>query len=260
MIYYEKRNDMRMHFNLLIELIKSDLKTRYKNTVLGFLWVLFEPLFIMSVLYIVFSKFMRFQMDYYALYLLSGITAWRLFVNATGAGMQSFYRNREMVLKVKLPRMLIPLSAVLSGAFTAFFEFFIYIMIFIIFKHTFTPVLLLFIPFLIMFTAMIAGISIILSVLYVLFRDIKPAWEILVQVLFFLCPIFYPLTLIPMRYYDAYLLNPIAVYIMGFHDILYYSRIPDTTILINSILFTAIILIISVIFFIYAEKRMVKNI
>lgn len=251
---------MKNTYNLLIELIKSDLKTKYKNTLLGFLWMLFEPLVIMTVLYIVFSKFMRFQMEFYALYLLSGITAWRLFVNATSSGMVSLYRNREMVLKVRLPRMLLPISVVMSNSLTAFFEFIIYILLFILMKKAFDPVMLLFIPFMLLYVIMITGISFILSVTYVFFKDIKPGWDILIQVLFFLCPIFYPLSIIPMKYFDIYLLNPIAVFIMGFHDILYYNTVPDITILVNSTLFTALTLMISVIFFIFMEKRMVKSI
>ena len=131
--------------NLLIELIKSDLKSKYKNTLLGFLWILFEPLFIMIILYLVFNKFIRFQMDNYPLFILSGVIIWRFFINTTNQSIFVFYRNREMILKVKIPRLLLPFSIVFSNLIITFFEYIIYFIIFLFtgMKLSWTMVLIL---------------------------------------------------------------------------------------------------------------------
>lgn len=249
-----------MYIDILTELVKSDLKTKYKNAVLGFMWIVFEPFFIMLILYLVFNKFIRFDMPYYALYLLSGITVWRIFVNSTTSGLTSLYRNRDLILKVNIPRMLIPLSSVVTGMLTGVCELLLYIVFYAVIKHTLHAEFLLLIPFLAVLLLFLAGIVNILSVIYVFFRDIKPAWDILVQALFFLCPIFYPLTLIPLRYMGYYLLNPVAVFVIGFHSILYEHSVPDMTVIINSLFFAVVFFLISIIFFRICERNMVKSI
>lgn len=251
-----------MKFNylyLLSELVKSDVKTKYKNTFLGLLWVVFEPFFIMLILYLVFNRFIRFQMDYYPLYLLSGITAWRFFVNSTSGGMFAFQRNREMVLKVRLPRLLLPLSVVASNLYITFFEFCIYFIFFIVFTHRFSPIMLLIFPFLLIYSVFVFGVTVMLSLVYVFFRDIKPGWDILIQGLFFLCPIFYPMDIIPYKYITFYLVNPVAVFIMGFQDILYLNRMPDLTIIINSSFYAVLMLVLAGASFSILENRMVKR-
>ncbi len=214
----------------------------------------------MIILYIVFNKFIRFDMEYYALYLLSGITTWRFFVNSTSSGIFAFYKNREIVLKVKMPRLLLPVSIVMTNFIITIFEYIIYFVIFFILKGNLSIVMLIIIPFLILYLIFIFGISLILSLIYVFFKDIKPAWEISIQVLFFLSPIFYPFYIIPMKYMGLYLLNPLAVFIMAFHDILYNNVVPDLTVIINSSFFAVVSFIIGITFFGLIEKRMVKSI
>ena len=246
--------------NLLIELIKSDLKSKYKNTLLGFLWILFEPLFIMIILYLVFNKFIRFQIDNYPLFILSGVTIWRFFINTTNQSIFVFYRNREMILKVKIPRLLLPFSIVFSNLIITFFEYIIYFIIFLFTGMKLSWTMVLFFPYLILFAFFTAGVSIMLALIYPFFRDIKPGWEIFSQALFFLCPIFYPFTLVPYRFIHLYLLNPMAVFILGIQNILYFRVITETYIIINSVFFALTFFIISILFFITNEEKMVKSI
>lgn len=249
-----------MYTDILIELVKSDLKTKYKNAFLGFLWIIFEPFFIMLILYLVFNRFIRFDMPDYPLYLLSGITAWRIFVNSTSSGLTSLYRNRDLILKVNIPRMLIPLSSVVSAMLTGIFELLLYLVFYLIVRHTLHVEFLIIIPYLIIMLLMLAGVANILAVVYVFFRDIKPAWDILIQALFFLCPIFYPLSLIPVKYSGYYQLNPMALFIMGFHSILYEHSVPNMTIIIGTVFYAAVFFLISIIVFKAAERRMVKSV
>lgn len=248
------------NFDLLFELVKSDLKTKYKNTLLGFLWILFEPLFIMIILYFVFNRFMRFQMDNYPLFLLAGITLWRFFLNTTSQSIFVFYRNREMMLKVKIPRLLLPFAIVISNLVICIFEYVIYLIIFVAVKKTFLPIQLLFIPYILLFGIFTSGVSIILSMIYPFFRDIKPGWDIFSQGLFFLCPIFYPFEIVPYKYIHFYLMNPVAVFVLGIQDIMYSGKIIDSTIIVNSIFFSATVFIIAIFMFMILEERIVKSI
>ncbi len=248
-----------INFDLVVELIKSDLKTKYKNSILGFLWIIFEPLFLMFIIYIVFNRFMRFNMKNYPLFILSGTTLWRFFVNTTSQSLHLFYRNRELVLKVKIDRLILPLSLVISNLIITFFEYLIYIIFYIIVTKSFPLVFLSFIPYIIVFSFFLFGLSTILSVTYVFFRDIKAGWDILVQALFFLCPIFYPFEYVPYNFIHIYLLNPVAVYIIGVQNILFYSTFPDTTVMINSLFFSIIFSLFGYLFFNIFEDRMVKS-
>jgi len=244
----------------LLELIKSDLKSKYKNTILGFLWILFEPLFIMVILYLVFNKFIRFQMDHYPMFILAGVTIWRFFINTTSQSIFIFYRNREMILKVRIPRLLLPFSVVLSNLVITFCEYIIYFILFFITGMKFSWTMLLFFPYLLLFALFTAGVSIILALIYPFFRDIKPGWEIFSQALFFLCPIFYPFEIVPYRFIHLYLLNPVAVFVLGVHDMLYYGVITDTTILVNSVFFALTFFIVGIFLFMINEEKMVKSI
>jgi ABC-type polysaccharide/polyol phosphate export permease len=248
------------HINLLAELIKSDLKSKYKNTILGFLWVLFEPLFMMIILYIVFNRFIRFQMDNYPMYILSGVTLWRFFINTTSQSIFIFYRNREMILKVRIPRLLLPFSIVLSNLVITFFEYIIYFILFLLAGMHISWTMLFFLPYLLLFAFFTAGVSLILALIYPFFKDVKPGWEIFSQALFFLCPIFYPFEIVPYKFIHVYLLNPVAVFILGVHDMLYAGVITDSTIIVNSVFFSATVFIVSVLVFMMNEEKMVKSI
>lgn len=248
-----------LNFDLIVELIKSDLKTKYKNSLLGFFWIIFEPLFLMIIIYIVFNRFMRFNMRNYPLFILSGTTLWRFFVNTTTQSLQLFNRYRELVLKVKIERLILPLSLVISNLIIVFFEYIIYIIFYTIINKSFPLIFLFFIPYLIVFSFFLFGLSTILSVIYVFFRDVKAGWEILVQALFFLCPIFYPFELVPYNFIHLYLLNPVSVYVIGIQNILFYSNIPDITVTINSIFFSIIFTLFGYLIFNIYEDRMVKS-
>jgi len=248
------------HFNLLFELIKSDLKSKYKNTLLGFFWILFEPLFLMIILYVVFNKFIKFQMDNYPLFILSGVTMWRFFINTTNQAIFIFYRNRELILKVRIPRLLLPFSMILSNLVITLFEYAIYFILFMAAGMKLTWTMLLFFPYLLLFALFTAGISLMLALVYPFFRDVKPGWEIFSQALFFLCPIFYPFEVVPYRFIHLYLMNPVAVFILGVHDLVYSGVIADSTIIVNSVFFSVTFFLVGIILFMMNEERMVKSI
>lgn len=248
-----------INLDLIVEFIKSDLKTKYKNSLLGFFWIIFEPLFLMIIIYIVFNRFMRFNMKNYPLFILAGTTLWRFFVNTTTQSLQLFHRNRELILKVKIERLILPLSLVISNLIIVFFEYVIYIIFYIVINKSFPFISLFFIPYIIIFSFFLFGISTILSIIYVFFKDVKAGWEILVQALFFLCPVFYPFELVPYNFIHLYLINPVAVYVIGIQNILFYSNLPDVTVTINSIFFAIIFVLIGYLIFNIYEDRMVKS-
>jgi len=209
---------MKNNLHLLWVLTKTDFKMRYHGSVLGYLWALLKPFLIFGVLYVVFSVLMRWDVENYQLYLLLGLMLWNFFAEATMAGLSSLLSKGEIIKKVYFPRILIVIASTLS----AFMNLVLNMVIFLFFcllngfdLHFMMVFLLL---YLIVAYVLALGVSLLLSVLQVKYRDISQIWEVLLQAGFFLTPIFYPLTLVPDKYMFYMFLNPMT-------GVIQYSRI-----------------------------------
>jgi ABC-type polysaccharide/polyol phosphate export permease len=165
-----------------------------------------------------------------------------------------------MILKVRIPRLLLPFSIVLSNLVITFFEYIVYFILFLLAGMHLSWTMLFFLPYLLLFAFFTAGVSLLLALIYPFFKDVKPGWEIFSQALFFLCPIFYPFEIVPYKFIHVYLLNPVAVFILGVHEMLYAGVITDSTIILNSVFFSVIVFIVSVLVFLMNEEKMVKSI
>ncbi len=216
-------NDYR---ELVAILVISDLKVRYKNSVIGFAWSMLNPLFIMLILLVVFSNFMRFDVENYALFLLLGLVLWRFFANGTNSAMSSITGRANLVKKVYFPREVLVLSSVLSRLVSAILELFVFFVLFMFLYGKMHWTLLL-LPLLILLQCiLIFGLGLGLAGLYVFYRDCSQIWEILLQGGFFLTPIFYPVSIVPEKYLQYYMLNPMAMLLEMTKDIVMRGVVP----------------------------------
>lgn len=186
--------DLRRFAELTLTLARTEFKLRYFGSVLGYVWSLVRPLLFFGVILLVFSKIFHFKgtIKHYPVYLLTGIVLWTYFGEAT-AGCVSCLVDREGLLrKIRFPRMVIPLSVSLTALFNLGMNF-IAVVVFAI-ASGIRPRLswLELIPIALGFVVLATGVGMLLSALYVRFRDIQPIWEVLVQVLFYISPIMYP--------------------------------------------------------------------
>lgn len=211
---------------LIKNLVMSDLKAKYANSVMGFAWSMLTPLLMMLIMYFVFNNVFRFTQEHYALYLLIGITGWRFFANGTSTAMVSITGKSSLVTKIYIPREILTLSVVISAFISSFLEFLVLIPLLLIFGATFSLKILLF-PFLqIIYFMIIYGLALMLASLYVYHRDLGHIWEVILQIGFFLSPIVYPVSLIPETYKFYYMLNPITRLIEMYRDVLLFDSIP----------------------------------
>jgi ABC-2 type transport system permease protein len=185
--------DARRFLHLARTLAITDWKLRFFGSVLGYLWQLMRPLMLFGVLYVVFTHVFRFgDVPNYPAVLLMNIVLFTFFAEATNGAVASVVDRENLVRKIQFPRMVIPVSVVL----TAFFNFcvnFVAVLIFIIARGT--PISLSWlwlIPLLAILAFFCTGVAMILSALYVRYRDMKPIWEVVTQALFYLTPIIYP--------------------------------------------------------------------
>jgi len=207
---YNKRNRV-----LLKELIKTDFKLRYQGSVLGYLWAVLRPMLMFLILYIVFSKFLRFGADipHYPVYLLTGTVLWSFFTECTAQGIHSIVMRGDLIRKISFPKWII----VISTTATALINLAINIGVIVIFAlaNGVTPSWSwLLVPLSIVeLYALSLGISFLFGAINVKFRDIGSIWEVLVQALFYAVPIIYPVSMVADTSILAariILLNPIA--------------------------------------------------
>ncbi len=197
---------------LVREIAITDFKLKYQGLALGYLWSLAKPLMLFAVLYFVFTRLIRLGNDvpHYAAYLLIGVVLWSYFVESTLLAMVSIVDRGDLIRKVYFPRLAIPMATSLSSLIT----FAINLVVafgFIIFSGVgFQLTLPLFVLLLLELYVLSLGSSLLLAALYVRFRDLKPIWEVGLQLLFYATPIIYPLTLVPKRFAAIMSLNPMA--------------------------------------------------
>ncbi|HXV06111.1 MAG TPA: ABC transporter permease [Solirubrobacterales bacterium] len=193
----------------------TEFKRVYFGTILGYLWSLVRPLMLFGVLLFVFTHVFRVgsdQVEHYPVMLLIGIVLFTFFQESTNNAVTSVVTQEGVVRKTQFPRLVIPLSTVLTGAFNLGLNFLV-VMVFV-FAFGVDPTwtwLLLPIAFFLFFT-LTAAVSSALSALYVRFRDVAIIWMVVAQVLFYGTPILYPVTAFEDPTTEHLLMiNPLAV-------------------------------------------------
>jgi ABC-2 type transport system permease protein len=205
----------RRFFDLLWLIAATEFKRVYFGTVLGYLWSLIRPLMLFGVLLFVFTRVFRVgsgDVEHYAVMLLLGIVLYTFFQEATTNSVTSVVAQEGVVRKTQFPRLVIPLSTVLTALFNLGLNLLIVIVFLFAFGVDPTWTWLLF-PFAILVLFVLtAAISMALSVLFVRFRDVAIIWTVVAQVLFYATPILYPITFEGSeRFEQLMMINPLAV-------------------------------------------------
>jgi lipopolysaccharide transport system permease protein len=211
---------------LIRNLTVADLKNRYQNTSLGFFWSLLSPLLLAGVLYFVFRHLFGSE-ENFAINLLVGIMAWRFFANGTSSSLGAIVGKASLVTRVYIPRQILALSNALANLISSLLEFVVLLpIIFVLLGYLPLTVLLFPLIHLIYFW-FIYGAGLLLSSLYVYFRDVNQIWEVLVTTLFFCSPIVYPLSIVPAYLMSYYLLNPVTLLIGMYRDVMVAGDLPS---------------------------------
>lgn len=210
---------------LIKNLVISDLKTKYANSVLGFAWSMINPLAMFVVFYLVFSNIFKGEGDFTG-YLLVGIVTWRFFQNGVSYTMGSIVGKPSLVTKIALPREILTLSIALSNMISSLIEFAVLIVLLLVLGNKLYITVLLFPVLHVIYFLIVYGLGLLLSSLYVYYRDMSQIWEVAAQAGFFLSPVVYPLSIIPAEYQSIYLLNPMTALIGMYRDIFIYGTIP----------------------------------
>ncbi len=210
-------NTVRHHENykeLIWMLAKTDFKLRYQGSVLGYIWALLKPLLMFAVLNFVFSSLFSARglgSEYYSLQLLVSLVLFNFFSEGTMAGMNSLLSKSQLVTKIYVPRWTIILASTLNSAMIFLLNLVIVVFFFIL--KGFLPSLGAVIAFALSAVAvyvLIISFAFFTAPLYVRFRDLVLIWEVLLLILFYATPIFYPLQMLPIYIQQVLLANPMA--------------------------------------------------
>ena len=212
---------------LFEELVKRDFKKKYKRTILGFLWSMLSPLMMLGVISFVFSQFFGRTIEYYVLYILAGQIVFAYFSESTNTAMVSLLNNASIFSKINVPKFLF----VLSRNISALINFLLTVVIFFcfVFVYGIKPewtMLLIFYPIvcLIIYNY---GIGLILSALFIFFRDMQYLYSLLLQVIMYGSAIFYSIDMLSKSYQTVFYFNPLYLYITFIRDVVIYNRIPE---------------------------------
>jgi ABC-2 type transport system permease protein len=187
-------DDLRRFVNLTLTLANTDFKLTYFGSVLGYVWSLMQPLLFFGVLDVVFTKIFKVgkNIPHYPVTLLGAIILWTFFLVVTGNCVQCLLGREGLLRKMRFPRLVIPLSVALTALYQLGLNL-IPVFLFAIVSGVQPRLSWLELPLLVIPLAMLAvGAGMILSVLYVRFRDILPIWNITAQILFYGSPVIYP--------------------------------------------------------------------
>jgi ABC-2 type transport system permease protein len=197
----------------------TDFRLRFFGSVLGYLWQVMHPLFLFGVLYVVFTEVVRLGegVRFYPVALLSGIVLFVFLSEATSQSVQSLIEREPIVRKIQFPRLAVPLSIVLTALFRLSLNLLV-VFVFLLVSGGGFMWSWLELPVLIALLVVLAtGLATLLSALFVHFRDIKPIWDVFLQVIFYASPIFYPIDIVKSdTLREALMMNPFAAILQEF--------------------------------------------
>jgi len=193
----------------------SDFKIKYDNSALGYFWSLLKPLLMFGTLYLVFSVFIRWQVDNYKLYLLLGIILWNFLSEVTLNSMILLEAKAPTIKKVYFPRWIIVIASSLTSLMTLLLNIGVFFIFFFVAGARLELKALLLPIYLVELYVVVVGLTLLLCALFPKFRDVHHIWEVFVQLGFWATPIIYPIKIVPEQYHRFIFINPIARIIQG---------------------------------------------
>ena len=246
---------------MIISLVRKDLRGRYKGSVLGFLWTFINPLLQLIVYTIVFSIIMNTSYEQYYLFLFVALVPWMFFSSSVTDGAASILKDKDMVKKIYFPREVLPISTVTSGFVNMILTFIVVFVVVIISGRGLNPLALLCLPVVMIVEYILClGIALIVSSLTVYLRDLQYILGIFVMALQYLTPVMYGVDMVERSSAGKWLvmmfnLNPMTPIIKIYRQIIYYGEVPELGSLLIAVAVGVVFIVVGEILF----KRLQKG-
>lgn len=218
---------------LIEELVTRDIKKKYRRSVLGVLWSILNPLLMMTVTAMVFSTLFRFDIANYPLYLLTGQILFAFYAESTNFAMSSIIENGCLINKIYVPKYLFPLSRVMSSCVNLLFTIPALLIIILVTGHPLSLAMVTFVIPLLLFFFFCMGVGLLLTTMAVYFRDMFHLYGVLLNLLNYATPIFYPENIVPEEYKFLLQMNPLYYFFKAFRQALYEGNFPSGELLLT---------------------------
>lgn len=245
---------------MLKNLVRKDLRTRYKGSFFGFLWTFINPLLQLLVYTAIFSTIMRVNIDKYHMFLFVALLPWIFFSNSILLSTNAIVGNKDLIKKVYFPRIVLPISVVTSGLINLLFGFIIVILALLITGVGITAAIIYLPVVTIVAFVMTLGFSLLFSSLNVFFRDLEHILGIATMAWFYFTPVLFSVDMIPPSFMKVFFLNPMTPIILSFRDVLYYGQAPDWRMLGISLLIGLLLVLFGSQVFHMLEKNFAEEI
>lgn len=254
--------------DLLFLLVRRDFVAYYKQTILGPIWFFIQPLFTMLIYLVVFSKIAKLSTDGMPpqLFYLTGIVCWNYFSECLNKTGNTFNNNSNILSKVYFPRLILPLSVIVSNFLTFCIQFFLLLIFTAYFvvekKYAFgLSVEFLLLPFLVLHIALLGlGVGIIISSLTTKYKDLSFAVGFLVQLWMFATPIVYPMSQVPQKWLWLYKINPMAPIVQTFRSVYLNCGSISVEYYVQSLIITFALLFGGIVLFNRVEKSFMDTV
>ena len=243
--------------------IRNEFLNRFARSRLGGLWIILNPLMQVLIFALVLSNVLAAKLpgidnpNAYPLYLMAGSLAWGLFSEIVGRCLNLFIEQGRLMKQIRFPRVTLPAIAVGSSLLNNLLLFISILFIFTLMGHTPTVFALLILPLTLVTTIMATSLGLFLGILNVFFRDLAQVVPVLLQIVFWLTPIVYPLSAIPEAYKPLLEYNPIYPLISAYHDALVFGEFPEWSSLTAITLISVLVLLFALFIFRRASADMV---
>jgi ABC-type polysaccharide/polyol phosphate transport system ATPase subunit/ABC-type polysaccharide/polyol phosphate export permease len=223
--------ELRRFVDITRVLARTDFKLRYLDSVVGYAWAVGQPLLIFAVLYAVWTQVFSFGDDvpHYGINLLLGIALFTFFSEASGHALTCLVAKGTILRKIPFPPIALPIASVINSAYLYGLSLLVVFGFILASGIAPEPEWLALIPLLLFLLVFTSGVAMLLSLLYVLIRDVREIWVVVTRLLFFLTPIFYPIERAPESLQQLLMLNPLAIVIVQSRHILTDSDAPSAS-------------------------------
>ena len=250
---------------LLFQMVSREIKARYKQSILGYFWVILNPFLQMLVMSFAFSVIMRIPTHAnskipYSIFLYTALLPWTLFSNSLSSAANSLVNSSNLITKIYFPRTILPLATIIAKIIDFFFASTILIAFFFIYKIPINLNVLWFVPIFLIQQIFTLGVSLFFSAANLIYRDVQYMLGLILMLWMYLTPIIYPIDIVPAHLRFIFQLNPLSVLTNAYRQSILGRGMPNITSLFIALLVSILTLLIGLKYFKTQEKTFADNI
>jgi len=263
-LFQEIRSIITWH-ELLWQMVGREVKARYKQSILGFFWVLLNPLAQMLVMSFAFSTILRIPTNAsenipYSLFLFVALLPWNLFANSLSFSAGSLVSSGPLITKIYFPRTILVLATIIAKIIDFLFASIILIIFMIAYQIPITLNILWVLPLFLIQQIFTLGLSLFVAAANLLYRDVQYLLNMILLLWMYATPVFYPVDLVPNNYRLIFQLNPMAVIINAYRQVILGGGEPKYSSIIIALVLSFIVLLLGLSYFKSREKIFADNI